>query len=95
LEDAGFEVVGCFRSGADALRWLEGDTPEVVLLNVMLKDDPCVPLARALKDRGVPLAIYSGLPPVKDSPPELQGVPCSRSLPTARIWRTHSARPQT
>jgi len=38
LEDAGFTVAGPFPSCADALRWLEHNTPQVAVLDVSLRD---------------------------------------------------------
>jgi DNA-binding response OmpR family regulator len=73
LEDAGFEVIGPFTRKAEALRWLEDHTPELALLDVMLTDGSSVDLARELKGRGVPFAIYSGLKPDSETP-EFQGV---------------------
>jgi len=75
LEDAGFAVEGPFMSKAQALRWLENDTPDIALLDIMIKDGTSVEIARALKSRGVPFAIYSGLPPNAHGPSELQNVP--------------------
>jgi DNA-binding response OmpR family regulator len=75
LEEAGFEVVGLFGTKAGVLHWLEANTPEIALLDVKLKDGTCLELARLLKQRGVPFAIYSGLPLAHDCPPELQDVP--------------------
>jgi DNA-binding response OmpR family regulator len=74
LEDAGYDVVGPFMRRAQALAWLETDTPELAVLDVMLPDGSSVDLARELRKRGVPFAIYSGLKPATDTP-EFQGVP--------------------
>ncbi len=74
LEDAGFAVEGPFASNAEALAWLEDHTPELALLDVLLRDGPCTRLVRALRARGVPFAIYSGLKP-QIVPPELANVP--------------------
>jgi DNA-binding response OmpR family regulator len=75
LEEAGFEVAGVFMSNAHALQWLEGDVPDIAVLDIMIKDGTSLEIARELKSRGVPFAIYSGLPPKPDCPPELQNVP--------------------
>jgi DNA-binding response OmpR family regulator len=75
LEDAGFEVAGVFMSKAQALQWLEDDRPDVALLDIMIKDGTSLEVARALKSRGVPFAVYSGLPPKADCPIELEDVP--------------------
>ena len=75
LEEAGFHVAGPFMSSAQALKWLENAEPDLAVLDVMLKDGTSVRIARELKSRGVPFAIYSGLPPDSNRPPELQDVP--------------------
>jgi DNA-binding response OmpR family regulator len=75
LEEAGFDVAGPFMSNAQALKWLENAAPDLAVLDVMLKDGTSLRIARELKSRGVPFAIYSGLPPDADRPPELQDVP--------------------
>ena len=75
LEETGFDVVGPFLTSAEASRWLENNTPEMALLDVMLKDGASVRLAQELKRRGVPFAIYSGLKPGPNTPPEFQDVP--------------------
>jgi DNA-binding response OmpR family regulator len=75
LEDAGFEVAGVFMSNAQALQWLEGDLPDVAVLDVMIKDGTSAAVARVLKRLGVPFAVYSGLPSKHDCPIELQNVP--------------------
>jgi CheY-like chemotaxis protein len=62
LEDAGFSVAGPFPSCADALRWLEHNTPQVAVLDVSLRDGTSLPIAQTLKGRNTPFAIYSGLP---------------------------------
>jgi DNA-binding response OmpR family regulator len=61
LDEAGFRVAGPFSRNMAALAWLETHTPEVALIDVLLRDGPCTPLVRALRERNVPFAIYSGL----------------------------------
>ena len=75
LEDAGFCIAGPFLSCADALRWLEHHTPQVAVLDVLLKDGTSLLVAQELKERNTPFAIYSGLPFTPGLPAELQGVP--------------------
>ncbi|HVL73288.1 MAG TPA: response regulator [Beijerinckiaceae bacterium] len=75
LEEAGFGVAGPFLSNADATAWLRERTPDLALLDVMVKDGTCVDVAKELRARGVPLAIYSGLRPGTMLPPELGDVP--------------------
>ena len=74
LEDAGFSVAGPFLSCADALRWLEHNTPQVAVLDVLLKDGTSLLIAQELKGRNTPFVIYSSLPFTPGLPAELQGV---------------------
>jgi DNA-binding NtrC family response regulator len=75
LEDAGFSVAGPFPSCADALQWLEHNTPQVAVLDVSLRDGTSLPIAQALKGRNTPSAIYSGLPYTTSLPDEFKDVP--------------------
>lgn len=75
LEESGFDVAGPFMDNAQTLQWLKHNNPDLALLDVMIKDGTCVQIARELKRRGVPFAIYSGLPLKADCPPELRGAP--------------------
>ena len=75
LEEVGFAVEGPFMSKAQALSWLETDAPDIALLDIMVKDGTSLEIARALKNRGIPFAVYSGLPQNADCPPELRNVP--------------------
>ena len=75
LEDAGIAVAGVFMSNVQALQWLESDVPDVAILDIMIRDGTSLEIARALKKRGIPFTVYSGLPPKADCPPELQNVP--------------------
>jgi CheY-like chemotaxis protein len=75
LEETGFQVEGPFMSNAQALRWLESETPDVALLDFMIKDGTSLEIVRALRSRKIPFAIYSGLSPRLDCPPELRDVP--------------------
>jgi CheY-like chemotaxis protein len=96
LADAGFSVAGPFPSCADALRWLEHNTPQVAVLDVRLRDGTSLPIAQELKERNTPFAIYSGLPFTRGIPAEFQGAPWLEkpvpreqlTLTLARLGRT-------
>ena len=75
LSDKGFRVVGPFSACAAALAALETTAPDVAILDAVLSDGPCLELARALRDRGVPFMIYSGADAFDEHAPELDGVP--------------------
>ncbi len=74
LDDQGVAVAGPFASNAEALAWIECDSPEVAILDYMLQDGPCTALAQALTGRGVPVIIYSGFPQDARTPLELRGL---------------------
>jgi ActR/RegA family two-component response regulator len=73
FEDDGLDcaTVG---SSAEAMAWLEENTPSVAILDYKLKDGSCAALAEALRARGVPFLIYSGYP-AQAACAELRGVP--------------------
>jgi len=75
LEEAGFTVAGLFLSCAQAMQWLEHNSPDLAVLDLMIKDGTSLQIAHELKSRGVPFAVYSGLPPKAECPPELRGAP--------------------
>jgi DNA-binding response OmpR family regulator len=70
LEQAGYAVAGPFASCAQATAWLESDTPGLAILAVHLQDGTCVDLARELRERDVPMIVYSG--ERRQAIPELQ-----------------------
>jgi DNA-binding response OmpR family regulator len=74
LEEAGYRTVGPFPTSVQALAWLESNTPDLALLDVLLRDGPCTRVVRELRSRRVPFAIYSGLQPGTRTP-DLDGVP--------------------
>jgi DNA-binding response OmpR family regulator len=89
LEDAGFAVAGPFPSCADALRWLEHNTPEVAVLDVSLRDGSSLPIAHMLKERNTPFAVYSGLPFTTSLPDELKDVPwLEKPVPREELTQT-------
>lgn len=54
LEDAGYRVTGTVNSPADALKHLEVDAPDLVLIDIVLGADDGIALAMELQDRSVP-----------------------------------------
>lgn len=60
LRDEGYVVAGPFSHCGDALTWLADDTPDVAIVDYMLRDGPCTMLVRTLRERGVPFVIFSG-----------------------------------
>jgi DNA-binding response OmpR family regulator len=60
LQDGGYRVAGPFTTCADALAWLRTATPDLAILDTVLKDGPCRDIAAELIRRAVPFLIYSG-----------------------------------
>jgi DNA-binding response OmpR family regulator len=60
LRDEGYLIAGPFSRGQDALAWLADDTPDLAIIDYMLRDGPCTRLTQALRERGVPFVIFSG-----------------------------------
>jgi DNA-binding NtrC family response regulator len=73
LDEVGLKVAGPFSSCADALAWAKNRTPDMALLDFILKDGPCTELVRTLLQRGVPVLVYSGIRQ-DDIPPDLRQV---------------------
>ena len=69
LEDvlcaAGFNVEWA-TSAQRAAEVLAGDHFDVAVLDVVMRSEPCVPLARELKRRGIPFLVHSGRPRDRD-----------------------------
>jgi DNA-binding response OmpR family regulator len=62
LQELAFRVTGPFTTCAVALDWLKTNTPDVAILDAVLKDGPCRDIALELARREVPFVIYSGHP---------------------------------
>jgi DNA-binding response OmpR family regulator len=60
LEEAGYRIAGPVNSSTDALNWLKANVPDIVVLDVMLRDGSCIDIARELRRRQIPFLIYSG-----------------------------------
>jgi len=60
LEDAGFHVVGPYRSCAHALGSLDSERPDLAIVDFGLADGPGHELFERLHTRGIPFVIYSG-----------------------------------
>jgi DNA-binding response OmpR family regulator len=75
LEGAGFKICGPFATCAAALMTLERASPHVAVLDAILRDGPCLELARELKKRGIPFVMYSGREEAHRNAPELAHAP--------------------
>ncbi|WP_157934615.1 response regulator [Microvirga ossetica] len=74
FEDVGF-AVHTLTSIAQAQAWLKNNTPELAILDFMLRDGPATQLAGELHSRGVPFIVYSGYARHLGVPTQLQEVP--------------------
>ena len=64
LEDAvekiGFASVTTLTRSEDATVWLESNCPTLAIIDIQLKDGPCVEVAETLDKRAVPFIVCSG-----------------------------------
>jgi DNA-binding response OmpR family regulator len=75
LRDEGYVIAGPFSRGDEALAWLADQTPDLAIVDYMLRDGPCTALTRTLRERGVPFVIFSGYARGPDTPDEFRDVP--------------------
>ena len=62
LEGQGFSVAGPVKTSAAALAWLADNTPDLVILDVWLRDSDCLDVARELRRKRVPFVFFTGDP---------------------------------
>ena len=62
LRDEGYLIAGPFSRCDEALAFLADDTPDLAIVDYVLRDGPCTALTRILRERGVPFVIFSGYP---------------------------------
>ncbi len=75
LRDEGYRIAGPFSRSDEALAWLAGDTPDLAIVDYMLRDGPCTALTRTLGERGVPFVIFSGYARGPDTADEFPDAP--------------------
>ncbi len=74
LQEVGLEIAGPFPSCETALTWAQTETPDVALLDYRLKDGFCSEIASILRQRGVPVIVYSSYPTGAGLPEDLRDV---------------------
>ena len=75
LRDEGYVIAGPFSRCHDALEWVAHDTPDLAIVDYMLRDGPCTTLVRTLRERGVPFVVFSGYARGPDTPQEFDDAP--------------------
>ena len=75
VEDEGHIVCGPFNRADQAIALLDRETPDMAIVDHILRDGSCVELVRLLNARGIPFVIYSGSYRRPDMPVELQQAP--------------------
>jgi DNA-binding NarL/FixJ family response regulator len=74
MADRGFTVIGPVATADGALRQIEQENPDCILLDVNLREGSALVVARALTKRGTPFVVVTGYS--RDSlPTELQQAP--------------------
>jgi DNA-binding LytR/AlgR family response regulator len=71
----GCTAVGPASSVRQALALIDGEEPDIALLDVNLKGERATPVAAALQERGVPYVLITGYSDAQLSEPELQRAP--------------------
>ncbi|TXM70163.1 helix-turn-helix domain-containing protein [Methylobacterium sp. WL120] len=61
LETAGYRVLDPCATTADAVQILEREQPTLAVLDVQLRDGPCIPLSRELRQREIPFLVHTGI----------------------------------
>jgi DNA-binding response OmpR family regulator len=61
LKDEGFTVT-FIMSCQEAADWLKDHSPDVAIVDIMLRDGPCHLIVETLSARGVPFLVHSGDP---------------------------------
>lgn len=69
LRDAGFDV-SIVGSCEEALEWLEVCRPDIVIVDIVLRDGPCHEAVEQLVEDGIPFVVHSG-----DQPDDHAGTP--------------------
>ena len=75
LQQRGCMVLGPVSSVGQALSMLDGEQPDIALLDVNLKGERATPVAAALQARGVPFILITGYSMLQLSEPELRAAP--------------------
>lgn len=75
LSEAGYRVLGPFATTAEALASIRWEEPAIAVVDVKLRDGFCTALGQELRQRDIPMIVYSGLQ--QDDPRTLgfRGVP--------------------
>ena len=75
LSEAGFNVSGPFRTCDAAITSLTGQPPDAAILDIELRDGPCIALAERLKAKRIPFLILTGHNPESSFGDAFSGVP--------------------
>ena len=75
LRRHGYRVLGPATTVAAALRLLDGEAPDVALLDVNLRGELVTPVAEALRARGVPFVLASAYDAARLTAEVLTGAP--------------------
>ena len=75
VQQRGSMVLGRVSSVGQAIAALEGEQPDIALLDVNLKGERATPVAAALQERGVPFVLITGYSGRQLYEPELRNAP--------------------
>lgn len=86
VQDLGYGIEGPFADTKHALEAIEGQLPDIAILDVFTADGEVYPVADALTAKGVPIIFHSGhVPPqeMRERYPDAQA--CSKPCPPSLI----------
>ena len=75
VEGGGCTTVGPASSVRQALALIDGEEPDIALLDVNLRGERATPVAAALQERGVPYVLITGYSDAQLCEPELRRAP--------------------
>ncbi|MET0440078.1 MAG: response regulator [Devosia sp.] len=88
LADAGFDVVAMM-SCSDAVTWLDGNAPDVVIVDIMLRDGSSDAVVERLIEDAVPFIVHSGdHPSMHENTPFARGTWVSKPAEGDELVRT-------
>jgi len=88
LDEAGYEVIGPHATCAEALAWLDVETPSAAILDLTLENGKCADVGRFLRERKIPIVAFSIRSEIRAGRGEFHDIPwLEKPLPSARVVR--------
>ncbi len=86
VQDLGFALEGPFSETRQALEAIEGQLPDLAILDVFTADGEVYPVADALSEKGVPIIFHSGhVPPSEVRARYPEAIACAKPCPPSKM----------